>query len=311
MLEVIEPGLLTTVQDAGRTSAVDLGVPVSGACDGWSLGIANVLAGNAAGDAALEMTLLGATFRVVEDCRLAVAGADMAGPIPVGESRQVRAGEVLAFGPAEEGSGVRTYLAIAGGVDVPVVLGSRSTCLVAGFGGLDGRPLRAGDSVAGRRPAGARRQAAAKVAARWPAACVGGLAEPIRMVRGPDERTTASAFEQLLATTWVVGGRSDRQGIRLDGPTVTDAGSSAMLSQGVTWGTVQLPPDGAPIVLLADHQTVGGYPVIGVVISADRRLLGQLGPGDEVRFTETSVADAQRAIRQQSAEFDRLRAGLA
>jgi antagonist of KipI len=131
------------------------------------------------------------------------------------------------------------------------------------------------------------------------------------MVRGPDERTTASAFEQLLATTWVVGGRSDRQGIRLDGPTVTDAGSSAMLSQGVTWGTVQLPPDGAPIVLLADHQTVGGYPVIGVVISADRRLLGQLGPGDEVRFTETSVADAQRAIRQQSAEFDRLRAGLA
>ena len=308
MLEVIEPGLLTTVQDGGRPAAVDLGVPVSGACDAWSLGVANALVGNEAGAAALEMTLLGSTFRVVEDCYLAVAGAEMGGSVVAGEARRARRGEMLAFGPAAEGSGVRTYLAVAGGVDVPLVLGSRSTCLVGGFGGLDGRPLRAGDIVAGsvRTGTGSAR--------RWPgppSALAAHGDEAIRIVRGPDSAAAGDAFERLLAGSWTVGGRSDRQGVQLDGSTLTAAPAATMLSRGVTWGTVQLPPDGAPIVLLADHQTVGGYPVVAVVASADLPLIGQLGPGDALRFAETTIHDAQVARRRQAAEFHRLRAALA
>lgn len=308
MLEVIEPGLLTTVQDGGRPAAVDLGVPVGGACDPWSLGVANALVGNDAIAAALEMTLLGSTFRVVEDCWVAVAGADMGGSIMAGEGRLARRGEVLAFGPAAEGTGVRTYLAVAGGLDVPLVLGSRSTCLVGAFGGLDGRPLRAGDLVAGTDRTGTGSPQ------RWPgppsAPAVHGDGA-VRIVRGPDSFVAGDAFERLLSGSWVVGGRSDRQGIRLDGPTLAAAPAATMLSRGVTWGTVQLPPDGAPIVLLADHQTVGGYRVIAVVISADRPLIGQLGPGDALRFAESTINDAQAARRRQAAEFDRLRAALA
>jgi antagonist of KipI len=308
VLEVIEPGLLTTVQDRGRFAAVDLGVPVGGACDAWALGVANALAGNEPGAAALEMTLLGCTVRVVEDCYVAVAGADMGGNVVPGEGRRARRGEILAFGPAAEGSGVRTYLAVGGGVDVPLVLGSRSTCLVGGFGGLDGRPLRAGDVVAGadRSSIGLLR--------RWPgppSALADHAGEAIRIVRGPDSSAAGDAFEQLLRGDWVVGGRSDRQGIRLDGAALAGRAAATMLSRGVTWGTVQLPPDGVPIVLLADHQTVGGYPVIAVVISADWPVLGQLGPGDPLPFAETSIDDAQRARRRQAAEFDRLRAALA
>jgi antagonist of KipI len=307
VLEVIEPGLLTTVQDAGRRDAVHLGVPVGGACDAWSLDVANALAGNEPGAAALEMTLLGCSLRVVEDCYLAVAGADMGGTVTAGEGRRARRGEVLAFGPAAEGSGVRTYVAVAGGIDVPPVLGSRSTCLVGGFGGLDGRPLRAGDVVAAadRTGVGPPR--------RWPgpaSALAARADKAIRIVRGPDA-AAGDAFERLVSGEWAVSGRSDRQGVRLDGPALAGAAAATMLSRGVTWGTVQLPPDGAPIVLLADHQTVGGYPVIAVAISADWPLLGQLGPGDGLHFAETSIDDAQRARRRQAAEFDHLRAALA
>jgi len=308
VLEVIEPGLLTTVQDGGRSAAVELGVPVGGACDAWALAVANALAGNEAGAAALEMTLLGGTLRVVEDCYLAVAGADMGGGVAAGEARRVRRGEVLAFGPAADGSGIRTYLAVRGGVDVPPVLGSRSTCLVAGFGGLDGRPLRTGDVVAaaGRASTGPQR--------RWPgppSALAAHVGEAIRIVRGPEASAAGDAFERLVSGDWVVGGRSDRQGIRLDGPALAGAPAATMLSRGVTWGAVQLPPDGVPIVLLADHQTVGGYPVIAVVISAHWPLLGQLGPGDALHFAETSIGEAQQARRRQAADFDRLRAALA
>src|SRR6188768_3958039 len=145
MLEVIDPGLLTTVQDGGRFEGLDLGVPVSGACDPWSLAVANVLVGNEPTAAGLEMTILGATFRVLEDMPIGVAGAAMdGGPLPW-HSHLVRKGDILSFRGSD--GAARTYLAVPGGVDVPPVLGSRSTCLVGGFGGIAGRPLQAGDVV--------------------------------------------------------------------------------------------------------------------------------------------------------------------
>lgn len=296
MLEVIEPGLLTTVQDAGRYDALDLGVPVSGACDPWSLAVANVLVGNEPTAAALEMTVLGATFRVLEDMSIGVAGAAMYGAPAPWRSHRLRKGEGVSFGGSE--GPARTYLALAGGVDVPEVLGSRSTCLVGAFGGMAGRPLQAGDVV---RPSSRER----RPALAWPDPQQASTATVVRVVRGSDP----AGFEALLATEWEVGIRSNRQGIRLEGQPLPGH-SRTMLSRPVTWGTVQLPPDGQPIVLLADAQTVGGYPVVAVVISADRPLIGQLAPTDPVRFVEVSVAEAQQALKQQAASFERLRAEM-
>lgn len=306
MLEVLEPGLLTTVQGRGRREAVDLGVPVGGACDTFSLAVANVLAGNPPPNAALEMTLAGATFRVREDCTVAVAGADMGG-LPIGRSVLLRQGQTVVFGPAREGSGVRAYLSLAGGIDVPEVLGARSTCLVGGFGGVDGRPLRAGDLIR-------RREAPITVPEQvWPGAVSplrGAPPQRIRVVAGPDADALGGGVARLLNSAWTVSGRGDRQGIRLDGPTLAPQAHATTLSRGVTWGTVQLPPDGLPIVLLADHQTVGGYPAIAVVISADLPLIGQLGPGDELRFVEVGIVEAQRLLRASADEFERLAASL-
>ena len=299
MLEVLEPGLLTTVQDAGRPAAVHLGVPGGGACDTWGLAVANAVLGNADAAAALEMTLAGAAFRALADCAVAVAGAEMDGrlvdtgaALPTGSAALLRAGQELRFSAATPGNGVRTYLALAGGIDVPAVLGSASTCLVGGFGGLDGRALRAGDVLRGREPA-------RLLVGRWsgPAVLLG---RELRVVRGPHlDRLPAGTFDALTATDFRVSGHGNRQGIRLDGPALAIGERAPMLSEGVVWGAIQLPRDGQPFVLLADHQTVGGYPVVAVVITADRPLLGQLGPGDALRLVEVSQEAARRALAER------------
>ena len=296
MLEVIDPGLLTTVQDAGRYDALDVGVPVSGACDPWSLAVANVLVGNEPAAAGLEMTVLGATFRVLEDMLIGVAGAAMDGGPRAWQSHLLRRGEGVSFGGSD--GAARTYLAVPGGVDVPVVLGSRSTCLVGAFGGIGGRPLQPGDVV---RPLSQEQRPILS----WPAPRSTTSPAAVQVVRGSDP----DAFDALVATDWEVSIRSNRQGIRLEGAALASH-SGGMLSRPVTWGTIQLPPDGQPIVLLADGQTVGGYPVVGVVISAARPLIGQLAPMDTVRFVEVSVAQAQQALRQQKASFEALRAEM-
>jgi len=293
MLEVLEAGILTTVQDSGRRDALDLGVPVSGACDPWALAVANVLIGNEPTAAALEMTVLGGRFRVLEDMWIGVAGAAMDGGPRPWRSHQLRKGEGIGFG-GSDGS-ARTYLAVPGGVDVPLVLGSRSTCLVGAFGGMSGRALQAGDLV---RPS----KAGAGPARGWPGPLSGDSPALVRVIRGPE----AEGFQGLVENEWEVTIRSNRQGIRLEGPRLP-VRPGAMLSRPVTWGTIQLPPDGQPIVLLADAQTVGGYPIVGVVIAADLPLVGQLAPVDTVRFVEVSVEQAQQALREQAATFERLR----
>lgn len=321
-LEILEPGLFTTVQDLGRFGLGHLGVPTGGAADPWSHALANYLVANEAGAATLEMTAAGPTVRARSDVLIAVAGADLGAlvepggrAIAPGQAVALRAGDVLALrGPAR--GGLRAYLAVAGGVDVPLVLGSRSTCLAASFGGFAGRVLRAGDVLpvggsAGRVPRSPQPPAAHGGA--WP-----GPAAPSRrlepdgavVVRVTDGPTLTAAA--IVGRRWSVAPASDRMGLRL-APAERDAAGSTgdtvapsaeVASHGVTCGTVQLPPDGHPIVLLADHQPTGGYPVPAVVISADLPVLGQLGPGDAVRFELVGFADARLAARDARARFE-------
>ena len=305
-LEVIDGGLLTTVQDAGRPGWTHLGVPVGGACDQSSLAIANLLAGNPSGAAALEMTLVGGTYRATAQLRIGLAGADLGGhlretgrPLAPGRAHVLAAGSTIAFpGVAEVRAGARAYIALPGGIDVPAVLGSRATALASGFGGVEGRAVRGGDII----PA-ARQE---RVDGTWPPAIW--PAEPgdldtdgaIRVIAGPWGRV-----DDLIGRSWRVGAGSDRIGLRLEGEPIDPIGLPALPSFGVVPGAVQLPPDGIPIVLLADAQTTGGYPVIAVAIAADMARLAQLRPGAEFRFEEVSIESATEALRRQAAAFER------
>jgi antagonist of KipI len=319
MLEVLDPGLLSTVQDAGRPDWTHLGVPIGGACDRWSLAVANLLAGNEPGAAALEMTLVGPVLAVRETVVIGLVGADLGGiertsgrRLEPGRTHRLEAGTTIAFpgNPSAGPSGARAYLALPGGLDVPAVLGSRSTSLAGAFGGLDGRPLRGGDVLAGATTAAARggrrtRQdgSDALVDRSWP--LLDGdphlgdpQPPPIRLLRGPGDGV---GVRELAGRVWRAAAGSDRVGIRLEGQPVDARGDGEMLSHGVVFGAVQVPPDGLPIVLLADHQTTGGYPVVAVVISADHPRLGQLRPGATASFVEVSPEDAVTALAHQRA----------
>jgi len=304
-ITVIQPGLFTTVQDLGRPGHRAAGVPLAGAADRVALRLANLLVGNPEDAAAIECTLLGPTLRFDRDAVVAIAGAEFPG-LPGGVATRVTAGTELALGHAT--AGCRGALAVAGGIDVPPVLGSRSTLVVAGLGGFAGRPLRAGDRLAvgdGRLqtcPAtGAARGADLKSAECSPPAV-------LRIIPGEH----ADAFTgQAWSRPFRASSRSDRMGLRLDGAAMTGAAAFAGLpSVAVFPGTVQVPPDGRPIVLLADAQTIGGYPVLGQVIAVDLQWAAQLRPGQEVRFEAVSLAEAHAALWEQEAAIAPVREGL-
>jgi biotin-dependent carboxylase-like uncharacterized protein len=318
VLEVLEPGMLTTVQDAGRPEWTHLGVPVSGACDPWSLAVANLLLDTDRGAAALEMTLVGPTLAVLAPGIVALAGADLGGRVREngrrllpGRVHRLERSTTLEFpGPVDPTTGARAYLAMPGGIAVPDVLGSASTCLSGGFGGMDGRPVRSGDRLEPRTGSVDRPDLEDRIwsVADEDAPAIGPDEAPIRLVDGPHlDMLGGSILDRLIAAPWVVDQASDRVGLRLAGPDLAGRDATGepraiwpeLLSHGVVWGAVQLPPDGAPIVLLADHQTVGGYPVVAVAIVADRPRLGQLRPGSSVRFERTDLATARDELRRQ------------
>lgn len=302
LFEVLEPGLQTTVQDAGRPHLGHLGVPRGGAADSWSMAVANLLLGNEADAAVLECTLLGPELRVRRDAVVGLAGADLGAVVrpsgrrlEPGASHRLAAEEVLAFGGGDEGSGARAYLAAPGGIDVPTVLGSRSTCLVAAFGGVEGRALRAGDLLSGAS-SGATRVASL----RWPAHPDDPTPGDGRLRILAGHGATPGSVAELARAAWTVSPRSDRRGIRLEGVSLAAAADAdERLTSGVVAGTVQLPSDGYPIVLLCDAAPTGGYPVVAVVISADLPLLGQLAPGDPVWFVEVTLAEARAAALER------------
>ena len=308
ILDVLDGGLLTTIQDAGRRDWAHLGVPESGAADPWSLAVANLLVGNDPADAVLEMTLVGPTLAVRSDVGITIglAGADLGARIRdgrrlvPGRSHRLADGEVLEIpgdGPNAPAAGCRAYLAVPGGIDAPIVLGSRSTCLAAGFGGLAGRALRAGDAIAATpaaRPALNRTELVWPDPddAEWHGGPVHATPATLRVVGGP-----APGLDTVASMDWQVGSASDRVGVRLDGKPVPDGIGGEATTQGIPWGAIQVPADGRPIVLGADHQPTGGYRVVGVVISADLPVLGQLRPGSPVRLEAVDRPAALVALR--------------
>lgn len=304
---VVRPGLLTTVQDLGRWGRQPLGVPVAGAMDTRSLRQANLLVGNDEGAAALEITLLGPTLRATARLTTAVTGADLelrveGRRVPVGRVFEIPEGGELHIGSGVPGTGARAYLAVTGGVDTPVVLGSRSTHLVSRMGGLGGRALLAGDVLA---IGGARRDAPRRDVTVPPAAPPAG--GRLRVLLGPqDDWFSAATLDTFLASTFTVSARSDRMGFRLEGPPIAAARPAELVSEPVAFGGIQVPSGGAPILLMADRQTAGGYPKIATVIAADLPLAGQLAPGSPVRFTACTRAEARAALIAREREIVRL-----
>jgi 5-oxoprolinase (ATP-hydrolysing) subunit C len=309
-LEVVDGGMSSTIQDGGRPDWAHLGVPQSGASDPWSLAVANLLVGGAPGAAAVEMTLVGLTFVARRSTVVGLAGADLGGRaghggrlvggrrLLPGRSHLIEAGEIVEFPGDGADRRTRAYLALPGGIDVPEVLGSRSTCLAAGFGGLDGRSLRAGDVIGGAGSGAAGGAGAGGPERVWPADPDAAAAEQpiLRVVAGP-----SPGLEALVGASWRVGREADRVGLRLDGDPLPNELAGEVVSHGMPWGAIQVPPDGRPIILGADHQTTGGYPVVAVVISADRPTLGQLRPGTEVRLRAVEREEALVALRRQQA----------
>jgi antagonist of KipI len=305
LLDVLSAGLLSTVQDAGRPDAAHLGVPRSGACDPLALAVANLLIGNEPGAAAIEISLLGPELAVLEPCVVGIAGADFEARLGADAGRRIapatcvtlEAGDTLRFGAALDGA--RGYLALPGGIDVPEILGSASTAPVGGFGGLGGRPLAAGDRLAARSSAATESEGR-----HWPGPGPSSGIRPgdrprtVRVLAGPHaDAAGPDTFEHLVSATWDVGSQSDRMGIRLEGPPLQSEGRPELVSSGVAWGAVQLPPGGRPIVLLADAPTVGGYPVVAVVASVDRPVIGQLRAGDRLRLVPVTLDEAREALR--------------
>jgi antagonist of KipI len=291
---VREPGLLTSVQDAGRSGHRRLGVSGAGPLDVPAHAAANRAVGNGPEAAALECTASGPVLEFLAPVRFAVTGADLGalldradlGPWPVPPAAAVlaRPGNVLRF--AGRRSGCRAYVALQGGIDVPAVLGSRATDLQSGFGGLEGRALRAGDRL-GVLQANAPGTPAESVAGPH-ATCV-----RVRVVLGPQaDHFAASTVGHFLASRFRLGATSDRVGCRLEGEPLRHQGPVEILSDGMLPGSIQVPPDGQPIVMLHDGPTTGGYPKIATVITADLPLLAQLVPGEgEVRFESVPLQD--------------------
>lgn len=304
-LEVLAPGLQTTVQDQGRCGYRHLGVARAGALDPDAAALANLLVGNDVAAAVLEFALQGPTLRFDAPTRIAVLGADPSMryddiELPIGRPLGLPAG-TLRCGALQ--GGARAWLAIAGGIAVAPALGSRSTDLRGGFGGLDGRALRKGDTL----PLGDARVADTQ-APRIPSWWIDPHADqplqaPIRFVPGAHQAARA-----LCEASWQVDPHSDRQGLRLHGRTLAGT-DSAGVSEPVAPGTIQLPPDGRPIVLLADAQTIGGYPVLGHVIGRDLARLAGSSPHAQLRFAACDHAEAWRLARE--AHANRVRLSLA
>ena len=273
-VKIIEPGMYTTVQDAGRLGYLRYGLPPSGAMDRPAFEAANALLGNNPDAAVLECTRTLPVLEFSRSVKLAVVYADHF------QLLDVLASETIKFQPLE--AGYRAYIAFEGGVNVPVVMGSRSTYVPGKLGGFEGRTLRAGDVLK-------IGEASSLSAYTECYSAVDGLeASPIlRVIPGPEaEWFDCGGLNIFLTEAFAVSSKSDRAGIRLEGVPLSFRSVEQMVSSGIAMGTIQVPPSGQPIIMMADHPTTGGYPRIGNVVEADLPILAQLRPGDPVRFVE-------------------------
>jgi biotin-dependent carboxylase-like uncharacterized protein len=301
-LRVLTPGLHTTVQDLGRIGYQNVGVPVSGALDGFALRVANALVGNSQGMAAIEILMSGPSFEVFADTvRIALVGDgaslvfrdESERVLPAGQSVMLARGE--RFQIAVGGASACCYLAVEGGIAVPLVLGSASTYVRAGIGGIDGRVLRSSDVV----PV-AMTTAPERSELRLGGSHLAVADQPIRVTLGPQqEYFTDEAVGALLSAKYRVSKDTDRMGMRLEGPALRHRDGWDIVSDAIATGSIQVPGSGQPIILLADHQTTGGYPKIATVVSADLGLVGRRRPGDLIRFVAIEVETAEALYVEQ------------
>ena len=310
MISFRKKGLLTTVQDFGRTGYQRYGMPVCGAMDRFAMALANLLVGNPQGEAVVEATVIGPTIVFEEPEIFAVTGGDFGPtlngePIEINRAYRAAAGDTLALPMAK--SGARAYIAFAGGLDLEEVMGSRSTFLKGGIGGLSGRPVQDGSEIGLRAPVDdlpdlEDRYVPADLLPAY------GNAVEVRFTYGPqDDLFSAAGKQTFTKSEYTLSDKSDRMGFRMDGPAVERAAGSDgnIISDGICFGAIQV-TNGQPIVMMADRQTTGGYPKLGCVIAADLPLLAQLKAGDKVRFRPVSVAAAQAVYRRQQKILDKL-----
>lgn len=306
MIEIITPGLLTTVQDFGRVGVMKNGFTQNGAMDRYSMTVANRLCGNCDSAPVLEMTVLGVTARFTQDTVICVSGADFGAkindkPIKRNKAYKINKGDILSMGAAK--SGMRAYLAVAGGIVGEYVFGSASTNLKFTFGGHFGKKLQSGDVLSigtGAFPLGE--------IDKWE------ISESeyskdaqLRVVLGPqNEMFTDEDIRLFLSQEYEVNAQSDRMGIRLSGEPLKSKNGMDIISDGIVFGSVQVPNSGEPIILMADHQTTGGYAKIATVISVDLPRASQLSAGNTVRFKGVTVEEAEQEAKKQKRFFDNL-----
>lgn len=305
-------GFLTTVQDMGRTGYQESGMSVSGVMDPRSAALANLLVGNEENEAVLEITLMGPMMQFTEDNIIALTGGNLGAKLngkefPMYQAVLVRKGDSMSFSGMFGGS--RAYLAVAGGLDVPVVMGSKSTNLKSKIGGYQGRKLGSGDAIAFAAPKttlpnmGKRKLTPEDFTA---------TEQVIRVVLGPqDDCFTKQGIETFFSEPYTYTNESDRMGCRLEGKVIEHKNGGDIITDGIVFGAIQVPSHGNPIIMMADHQTTGGYTKIGTVVSVDLPKVAQSRPGSKVKFQRVSVEEAQALYLAQKKEFAALKEELA
>lgn len=307
-IRVLSPGPLTTLQDIGRSGYQQYGFTPAGAMDARALRLGNLLVGNDENEAALEMTMLGGTFAFDTAVVVAVTGADMQPMLndvmrmPMNTAFPVQPGQTLSFGAAKDGC--RCYLAVAGGFDVPLVMGSKSTHIKSGVGGFGGCALKAGDELGLLCPV----QTVPKMGRTLVPYAPYGNQAVIRVVPGPQrDYFTDAGVKTFSTSTYTVTPQSDRMGYKLDGGVIEHAQGADIISDAIVFGSIQVPSAGQPIIMMADRQTTGGYAKIATVCAVDLPLLAQRKPGDTLRFELITVRRAQQLLHAQQREFNRLK----
>ncbi len=328
MLKIIKEGMLTSVQDLGRTGYQKYGVIVSGSMDSYAHRIANLLVGNEENVAALEATLLGPEIEFKQDSMIAICGGDLSPAINgqkvnTWRSIFVKEGAVLKFGKSR--TGCRAYIAVAGGLDIPEVMDSQSTYLRAELGGYQGRALRSGDQIYMGHPNDMQRKLMEAMRQQMGSNYVYETdwmlaadmipeysSQPIiQMLRGPQYALFNEQSQRIIyEESYSVSSQSDRMGYRLEGSSLSLTESKELISEAVAFGSIQVPSDGNPIILMADRQTTGGYPKIGQIASVDLPLVSQLKPGDKMSFKEITLEEAQKALIDQEKSIQILKRSI-
>jgi biotin-dependent carboxylase-like uncharacterized protein len=299
---IINPGVLTTVQDLGRMGYGQYGIPVSGAMDRFSFQVANLLIGNDPGAAALEITLYGLKLETLQSARIAITGGDMnptlhGKPLPMWQTSKLSAGSTVFFKNTR--GGARTYLAVEGGIDTPVQLESRSTHQKA----LLGKTLEKGDIV---KTFPAKRTS---LNHRLPESLIPTFSKQaqIRVIMGPqDDLFSGKGIDTFLSETYTITSQSDRQGYRLEGEPIEHVSGADIISDAILPGSIQVPGNGQPIIMMVDAQTSGGYPKIACVIGPDIDVLAQMLPGRKVRFRRITIEEAHRIVQVQALRLTQL-----